>query len=118
MAVDCPALPVEADLSCLWVVVMAWTSQGPHLVAVMPYTRDTVRSLRQVRRLWDLELADSSEDAARAWQVRLDEVNAEPPRHPDRTVADVVRWARLREESLAAIGRRAHRASSPGDGES
>ncbi|MFG2986176.1 hypothetical protein ACGFYQ_33830 [Streptomyces sp. NPDC048258] len=103
MAIDCPALPADTDLSRLWILVTRWTSDGPVIDSVAPYDRARIRALRQGHALWDLSLGDDPEAAARAWQDQRLAANAE--------AAQVARIAQVRSRSLALVRRSGQRAA-------
>jgi hypothetical protein len=75
-AYDCPQLPADADLSRLWIVVTKWTADGPVVIDTIAFDRDRLESMTGTNALWDVSEGDNAEDAVRAWQDRIDAMNA------------------------------------------
>ncbi|QOV40223.1 hypothetical protein IM697_18550 [Streptomyces ferrugineus] len=119
-AFDCPALPADADVSRLYILVTKWTDDGPALLRAYSFDRVLLADLRGGSTLWDVSEGDSAEDAARAWQARVDEMRAEAVRRQAAQVAEAQERARTRRMAEAALrssaGRSARRIlANPGD---
>ncbi|HWU11480.1 MAG TPA: hypothetical protein VN520_34855 [Streptomyces sp.] len=70
-AINCPALPVDADLSKLWLIAPTWTASGPIAGDPQPFTRAALDDLRRVHALWDLALGDTADQAVNAWRMQV-----------------------------------------------
>lgn len=119
-AFDCPALPADADLSRLHILVTKWTDNGPVLLRAYPFDRVFLADLRGSSTLWDVSEGDTAEDAARAWQTRVDEMRAAAAQQQAAQVAEAQERARQREAAVAVLrtsGARAARRmlAHPGD---
>ncbi|MFJ4988827.1 hypothetical protein ACIP9H_34125 [Streptomyces sp. NPDC088732] len=110
MAIDCPALPADTDLSRLHIVITEWTSDGPVVSEVRPYNRAAVRELRQGHALWSLALGDNGDDAARAWRAEVEEMRARSAAQQAQAIAEAAA-VRAAREALRASGQRVARRS-------
>lgn len=109
-AVDCPALPADADLSALWLIVSTWAGLGPRVERVLPYTRAALAELRAAGALWDLATGESPAAAVQQWQDQ----RAEAAEQHAAELSEERRRTWLREMSLLALrnsGRRSARRS-------
>ncbi|MDX3672756.1 hypothetical protein [Streptomyces europaeiscabiei] len=73
-AYDCPALPADADLSSLWIVVLTdwdpavgWTTATPY-----PFGRVLLARLRRGRSIWEMAEGASGPEAVDAWKSRVE----------------------------------------------
>ncbi|GAA2439285.1 hypothetical protein [Streptomyces glaucus] len=111
-AFDCPALPADADLSRLYILVTKWTTGGPVMLRAFPFDRVLLADLRGSSALWDVSEGDTAEDAVRAWQARVDEMRADAARHQAAQITAAQERARIRrmaEDALRKSTRRAAR---------
>ena len=97
LAVDCPALPADTDLSRLHIVISERTADGPVTTAVIPYTRDADREVRQGDAPWDLALGDDPDDAARQWAAYVDEMRAYSAAAQARAITEAAERRRLHD---------------------
>ncbi|MFE2184145.1 hypothetical protein [Streptomyces sp. NPDC059455] len=110
-AFDCPSLPVDADLSRLWLIVTTWTNEGPLLDHAEPFTRAALSALRKSSALWDVSEGSTVGEAVTIWQDRIDAMRAEAARRQAVQVAEAQERARVRQEAFAALRRTPQRSA-------